>query len=229
MLDPASPEARWFAHGAEDVLDGVRVLDALGDALADCFRSMCTSARRRHWNRPMREPLEAAEDFRDAAPERKLAVVFGPEDDGLSNDELALCDSAISVPRAPATGATLSLPAAATIVGWEIAKARGVELPPPVGPSQKVERMRRALATSELGELADLVATSLEGIGLHPLPDAIRFRGSVRDFLARARPTHADRIFLRHLFAQLEKWKRRIAGEARRGTTGMLHDREGDG
>jgi TrmH family RNA methyltransferase len=225
-LDPASPEARWFAHGGEDVLDGVRVFADLPAAVADCFRSMGTTARRRHWNRPMREPTDAAEEFREASAERRLAVVFGPEDDGLSNDELALCDAAISIPRPAATGATLSLPAAATIVAWEIAKARGLELPPPIGRAEKVRRARRPLATSELSELANLVATSLEEIGLHPLPDAARFRGSIRDFLARARPTHADRIFLRHLVAQIGKWKRRIAGEARRGSAAMLHDRE---
>lgn len=226
VLDVSSPEARWFAHGAEDVLDGVRVFDSLPDALADCFRSIGTTARRRHSNRPMREPAEAVDELRDAAPERKLAVVFGPEDDGLSNHELALCDFVLSIPRPAATGATLSLPASATIVAWEIAKARGVSLPPPIGRADLVERTRRPLTTSDVGELVELVATSLEAIGLHPLPDAIRFRGSIRDFLARARPTHGDRIFLRHLFAQLEKWKRRIAGEARRGTAAMLHDRE---
>lgn len=226
VLDVASPEARWFAHGAEEALDRVRVFDSLEAAVADCFRSIATTARRRHSNRPLREPGAAAEDFREASPERRLAVVFGPEDDGLSNEEIARCDSVISIPRAPATGATLSLPAAATIVAWEIAKARGLELPSPIGRPAAVERAKRALTTSELEGVVDLVATSLEEIGLRPLPDTLRFRGSIRDFLARSRPTEADRVFLRHLFAQLAKWKGRVAGEARRGGPGMLGGRE---
>ena len=68
----------------------------------------------------------------------------------------------------------------------------------------------------ELDALVDEISATLGEIGFRPRPNAVRFRGTMRDFLARARPTLGDRLTLRHLFAQVGKWKRRVAGEARR-------------
>ncbi len=213
VLDLRKPEGRWFAHGAEATMDDVRVFESLAKALEGCFRSVATTARRRHWNRAMHEPHELGDLFREATAERRLAIVFGPEDDGLANDEVARCDAMLTIPRPLAVGATLSLPAAATIVAWEIARARGVNLLPAPGREDAFDRQRRELSTSELESFVNSVAEAAEELGLRPQPDAARFRGTLRDFFARAKPTHADRAFLRHLFAQLGKWKRRIRGE----------------
>jgi amino-acid N-acetyltransferase len=226
VLDPGAPEARRFAHGAEETLDAVEVFDSLDGALHDCFRVVATTARRRHWNRAMHEPAGLAELFREATPARKLAVALGPEDHGLSNDEIARCDVLVSIPRPRAMGASLSLPAAATILAWEIAKARGATLAVPPGRGEAIGRTKRPLDTSELGGFVESVATALEGIGLRPQPDAARFRGTLRDFFARARPTEADRVFLRHLFAQLGKWKRGVLEGARRETSRAARGRD---
>ena len=48
----------------------------------------------------------------------------------------------------------------------------------------------------------------------------VRFRGTLRDFLGRARPTVGDRRILRYVFAQVGKWQRRVLGELRRGEAG---------
>jgi TrmH family RNA methyltransferase len=223
VLDLAKPEARWFAHGAEQTLDSVRVFDSLDAALFDCHRAVATTARRRHWNRAMHDPQDLGSLFREVSETRRLAIVLGPEDDGLANEDVARCDAILSIPRPVAMGASLSLPAAATVVAWEIAKARGAALGPAPGRGEAFVRSKRPLATSELSGFVETVAAALEGIGLRPQPDALRFRGTLRDFFARAHPTEADRVFLRHLFAQLGKWKRRVVEEARREADGSAH------
>ena len=217
VLDLEKPEGRWFAHGAEETLDAVGTFATLDDALHDCHRALATTARRRHWNRAMHEPPEMTEWFTAASASRKLALVFGPEDHGLSNDDMARCDGLVSIPRPPAIDASLSLPAAATVLAWEAARARGASLAVPVRREVAVARSKRALDSSELGAFVEQVAVALEGIGLKTQPDAVRFRGTLRDFFARAQPTEADRVFVRHLVAQLSKWKRSILGQAPRG------------
>jgi TrmH family RNA methyltransferase len=212
VVQPAFPpdheEARWLAHGAGAVLRAVRVHHDLADALAGCFRSAATTARPRHSGRPVRTPAEAAAALREADAAHPYGVVFGPEDRGLTNEELSLCDEVLSIPLPEGRGATLSLPAAATIVAWEL--ACGPASVPPRPPA-------RPLDTADLDALLAHIHAALDRIGFRPRPDAVRFRGALRDFVARARPTEGDRRVLRHVFAQVGKWQRRLEGELRRG------------
>jgi len=210
-LDPGHEEARWLAHGAERVLAAVTVHDELGDALRGCSRSVATTARTRHGHRAVLEPAEVARRLAVPAAPGPLAIVLGPEDRGLTNDELARCDEVMSIPLPGDTGATLSLPAAASILAWELSRTRrpdAAAAAPPTSPA--------ALDSASVDDLLGGIESTLAEIGFRPRPDAVRFRGSLRDFLARARPTDADRRLLRHVFAQVGKWKRRVRGEARR-------------
>jgi tRNA C32,U32 (ribose-2'-O)-methylase TrmJ len=217
QLDPIFPALarEVVAMGSERAWSFARPRLREPAGVMEALERVATTARRRHWNRTMREPWELEDLFRDASPERRLAVVFGPEDDGLSNDDVARCDAVLSIPRPMDMGASLSLPAAATIVAWEIARARGARLLPAPGRDDAFERAKRELTTAELDGFVETVAGAAEGLGLRTQPDAARFRGTLRDFFARAKPTEADRLFLRHLFAQLGKWKRRVREEAR--------------
>ncbi len=147
------------------------------------------------------------------------AIVFGPEDRGLANDELAACDAIASIALPPEPGATLSLPAAATIIAWEIAGALERTGPRPAAEGPRSARGSVPLDADELTDLLEDVAETLSEIGFRPRPNAVRFRGSLRDFLTRARPTRGDRLMLRHVLAQVGKWKRRVAGELRREKT----------
>jgi tRNA/rRNA methyltransferase len=150
-----------------------------------------------------------------AEPDAPYAVVFGPEDHGLTNESLSECDEILSVPLPPDTGATLSLPASASIVLYELARARGAKRPAARG--ARSEWSGREVDAAEIDAMVDEMSVVLDEIGLRPVPDAVRFRGTMRDFLARARPTRGDRKILRYVFAQVGKWKRRVLGELRRG------------
>jgi tRNA/rRNA methyltransferase len=94
LVDPERLEvdaARRMAVGAEGLLDGVRAVPTLDDAVADCALVVGTESRRIRGRQPL-GPGELAEAVREAAPRGITAVVFGGERDGLRAAELRRCD-----------------------------------------------------------------------------------------------------------------------------------------
>lgn len=97
---PIDEDAYAHAAGAKAILDAVTICDTLERALQDCHWVIATSSRQRHIPRPVLSPRQAAElmvtNFQnlgdvmtDAAhPNCQLAIVFGREDRGLTNEEL---------------------------------------------------------------------------------------------------------------------------------------------
>jgi len=208
--DPRDPEAVRLAHGAEDVLAAARIVPDLDEALKDCSRAIATTARPRDWSRRILSCTDLALEFdsRETA-DGPLAMVFGPEDRGLTNEDLSRCDAIVSIRIAAHSDATLSLPAAAAIVAHSLTAANAQNSQPPAR-SSRSERGGRVLPSSQIDVLLEEIRTALGEIGFRPRPNEVRFRGSLRDFLARARTTEGDRLFLRHMLAQLGKWKRRM-------------------
>lgn len=94
-------EARWVAHGATDMLDNALALPDLAALRAQCDLLIATTARERgasrHYHTPDALRGQLAQQQQAAGT---VAIVFGREASGLSNDELALCDVWSSVPLA---------------------------------------------------------------------------------------------------------------------------------
>jgi tRNA/rRNA methyltransferase len=114
-----NPAAEAAAAGATEVLDGADVYTDTPDALAGCQRVYATTARPRDMVKLVLTPHAAARDMRTAQDQgASVALLFGPERSGLSNDELVLADRVIAVPLNPAF-ASLNLAQAVLIVGYE--------------------------------------------------------------------------------------------------------------
>lgn len=101
--DHLSVEARMLAHGSTEVLEAACVYESLDVALEDCGLRIATTAK----HRVRRGDLLRVEELPEMilAKEgavRDVAVVFGTESRGLSNDEIGLCDVAahVAMPRA---------------------------------------------------------------------------------------------------------------------------------
>ena len=118
-----NPKARATASGADTVLDGARLCDDLDQALADLQVIYATTARRRDMVKDEVTPAEAAAEMRrrSAAGER-CGVLFGRERIGLTNDEVVLADSIVTVPLNPAFG-SLNLAQAVLLIAWEWRRA----------------------------------------------------------------------------------------------------------
>lgn len=125
LVDPErfpDPEAHARASGADDVLQGARVVATLEEALADCVLVMGTSARDRRIPWPVVDPREAADKVLDQLaelPDAQVALVFGREDSGLTSDELQRCQFHVHIPSNPAFS-SLNLGAAVQVLCYEL-------------------------------------------------------------------------------------------------------------
>ena len=116
------PEARFRAASAVDVVDAARVVPTLADAVDDCTLVIGTSARSRRVPWPMVDAREAAGRLLAEAPTAPVAVVFGREASGLTNEELARCQLHLMVPTDPAYP-SLNLSMAVQLVAYELRMA----------------------------------------------------------------------------------------------------------
>lgn len=115
-----SADASALAAGAGDLLDRAQVVDSLEAAIADCHLVFGTSARSRTLPWPLLDVRAATALAQQSAGQgQQIAIVFGREDRGLTNEELALCHYHLSIPTNPVYG-VLNVAAAIQIVCYEL-------------------------------------------------------------------------------------------------------------
>ncbi|MCM2680152.1 tRNA (cytosine(32)/uridine(32)-2'-O)-methyltransferase TrmJ [Echinimonas agarilytica] len=107
-----------LAAGAADVLKNVVICDTLEQAISDCGLVVGTSARSRTHSWPMLEPRECGEKIMQEAPKYPVALVFGREAHGLSNEELQMCHFHVCIPANPEYS-SLNLAAAVQTLCYE--------------------------------------------------------------------------------------------------------------
>ena len=94
------PDIDALAAGATDLIEKITIVESLEDAIADCHLVFGTSARSRTIPWPLLDVRPAAEKSIQAVIEKQqqVAVVFGREDRGLTNEELALANYHVTIP-----------------------------------------------------------------------------------------------------------------------------------
>ena len=104
LVDPqAQPDdnAYALAAGASDLLANARIVSTLDEAIADCGLVIGTSARSRTLSWPMLDPREAGDKLVTEGMQHPVALVFGRERTGLTNDELQKCHYHVAIPANP--------------------------------------------------------------------------------------------------------------------------------
>lgn len=119
------PQAEWRAAGAQDVLEAVEVFESVDEAIADCHWVVGTSTRQRRIPWPVASAEEVAAEILAKPPEARVAVLFGRETNGLSNDELQRCHRHLQIPANPEYP-SLNLAMAVQVVCYELCKQGGV-------------------------------------------------------------------------------------------------------
>ena len=110
------------ASGADDIIDNATVHADLQSALEDSAWVIGTSARLRSLRWPQYDAREAAAQVDVHSSAGPVAIVFGRESSGLSNDELARCSALLTIP-AENEFSSLNLGAAVQVVCYEIMMA----------------------------------------------------------------------------------------------------------
>ena len=91
------------------VLEGIRITETLQEALADCTTVYGTTARTGGWRRDLLSPEKAAEGIvSHLLAAEPVCLVFGPEDRGLSNQEITACHELITIPTDAASSLNLA-------------------------------------------------------------------------------------------------------------------------
>jgi tRNA/rRNA methyltransferase len=121
--DPIGPEARQMAVHAIDVLEAAQQVSTLPLALTGCYRAIATTARVRDHQRSLESPRLALPWLLD----QPSALIFGPEDRGLSNAELNYAQRWVGIPSS-ADYPSLNLAQAVAICCYELYLSVGFPL-----------------------------------------------------------------------------------------------------
>lgn len=123
LVDPIAefPSGKAWARaaGAVDILDQARRVATLEEAIADCQWVVGASARMRAIPWPLLDARGCAEKLAQESEIHQVAMVFGRENSGLSNDELDKCHHLVHIPCNPEYS-SLNLAAAVQVLAYEV-------------------------------------------------------------------------------------------------------------
>ena len=122
LVSPKSVDEQsiTLAAGADDVVRNAHIVDTFEQAIEDCSLVIGTSARLRHLQSTLIEPRESAE--KASAHQGQVAIVFGRERVGLTNEELLKCHYHLNIPANPEYS-SLNLAMAVQLVSYEMRMA----------------------------------------------------------------------------------------------------------
>jgi tRNA/rRNA methyltransferase len=195
------PEAVALASGALDVLESARHFDRLEDALGDAALAVGFSSRSRDLSHSVIALRDAVPRILEAAREHRVALVFGNETFGLTNEELGRCQMLCTIPANPKY-ASLNLGAAVQVACYEIAATAQAHASP-------------ASASKDLAAIEDVEAlfahweASMVASGFLDPQMPKRLMERMRRLFGRARLEREEVKFLRGMLAAYEKRMKR--------------------
>jgi tRNA (cytidine32/uridine32-2'-O)-methyltransferase len=112
-------DATARAAGADDLLATAKVTKTLDEAIADCNLIVGTSARLRALPLRLVSPQQGAEIIKTQSANTEVAILFGRENNGLTNEELLRCHYHINIPT-NSDFTSLNLASAVQIIAYEL-------------------------------------------------------------------------------------------------------------
>ena len=212
LVDPVempNGQAQALSAGASDVLAGAKVISSMQEAIKDCGLVIGTSARSRTLPWPMLDPRQTGEKLVQEMSNFPVAIVFGRENSGLTNDELQRCHFHVQIPANP-DYSSLNLAMAVQTLSYEI---RMNFLSQPKNSSKIVENNANVIV-EEVDSYP--IAEETERLYLH-FESALKSTGFItpshpglvmtklRRLLNRARPDVKEVRMLRGMLSSIEK------------------------
>jgi TrmH family RNA methyltransferase len=189
------------AAGAGDVLADARVFDTLAEAIADCGLVLATSARSRSIPWPEYTPRDAGRRVLEATRAgTAVALVFGREQSGLSNEELSFCHGMVRIPADPEFS-SLNLAAAVQLIGYELRLAAE---PATNAPMEGEESTRRVTA-AELEQLYAHLEACMVDVGFMKPEQPRRLMLRLRRLFNRAALDENEYNILRGVLAAAQQ------------------------
>lgn len=195
-------EATALASGAADLLMRARVSATLLEALDGCGLVLGASARPRSANWTVLDPREAAARLLAESGRGPVAVVFGNERNGLSNDDLSLCHALLNIPANP-DYESLNLAQAVQIVTWEIRMGAGAT-------PRRLPAESPPATVQQVHDLHQHLAAVLTEIGFLDERNTAGLLRRLERLLARAEPDAKEVQILRGLLTAVQRHGARV-------------------
>ena len=205
---PIGQRAYSRASGANSVLDDLVRFDSLREAVADCHLVVGTSARIRSLSWPQLEPAELGARAVSLADEQKLAIVFGREHAGLTNEELQHCHYTVNIPTNPEFS-SLNVASAIQVISFEIYRQYRQSIASPqesVGDSGN--SMEEMATSAELEGYFEHLQQVLITIGFLDPENPRQMMKRLRRLYQRSQPTQNEVNILRGILSSVEKYKK---------------------
>jgi TrmH family RNA methyltransferase len=192
-----------IAHGTSDVVERVEIFDTLDEALADCHFVAGLTARQRAAKRNVRRARDAAPEILAQASAKTVAILMGPEDNGLGNEELDRCDIAVTIDTTD-DHPSLNVAHAFTVMAYELYVTSGGAR------SFKPPRHAAEPAThAELEQLFADIEVSLEAIDFFKTRKSENILRSIRDLVHRAEVDSREARLVRAIALEFGHFLRR--------------------
>lgn len=191
-----TPEARMFSMNARHLLYEARVFKSLPDAVADCQLIIATSNRQRDKIQGATSVYDLPKTIGACKPGTPIAIVFGPERSGLTNEHMSVCNEWVYIPTYGKTG-SLNLSQAVMVLLFEASKLYDEKFtsePDPIEPasSKSVEGMKEHFFRI------------LEITGFLRLSSRNALWGSFSGMIGRAKPDEREVRMIRGFFNRIE-------------------------
>jgi len=208
LVNPKSfPDERAIAmsSNAADILDKASVVGSLQDALVDCHLVVGSSARHERtlsWD--ILEPRVCSEQLVRQAKKGKVAILFGRESSGLTNDELALCHYLVHIPTNP-DYSSLNIASAVQLLSYE---CRMAAMENADAGSEELKQEELVTADNMEGYYKHLETAMIESGFLDPEnPRYLMTR--LRRLYGRARLTQSELNILRGMLSAFQKMRKK--------------------
>jgi tRNA (cytidine32/uridine32-2'-O)-methyltransferase len=207
-------DATAMAAGADDVLAAAEIHADLAGAIADCQLVLGCTARRRSVALPERTPREAGVELIEAAGHAPIALLFGRERTGLTNEELQRCHAAVHIDANP-DYSSLNLAAAVQVLCYEL-RVASLDAPSRATDDMVSPGGDPPASQRELEGFFGHLDQTLIDIDFHKgrAPDVVMQR--LRRLLLRATPDQRELRILHGVLADAQRMARlaREAGKA---------------
>ena len=191
------------ASGADDVLNNLVRHESLTAAVADCVLVVGTTARTRSLVWPALTPHSLAQKLAETADDNPVAVVFGREDSGLTNEELQHCHFSVTIPTNP-DFSSLNVASAIQVISYEIFSRLQDD---PADESPRRSRLESPADSAQLEGLFDHLQRLMIDIDFLDQDNPRQIMKRLRRLYQRAEPTVNEVNILRGILSSVQKLK----------------------
>ena len=191
-----SKAARDMAVHAADLLENARIFDNLREAVSDRMLTVGTTCRAGQYRCSVKPLRESAGELVGLAESNRIAIIFGPEDTGLTNSEIKLCERLIAIPASP-DYPSLNLAQAVMLVAYELRMA--------ADESTDLSAPLQFANAAEVDAMLERLKHSLVAIGFAPQDNPEHIMFAMRQIFGRSGLLPRELDILNGIAAQI-RW-----------------------